>query len=106
MADFLLVYRGGSMPETEEAQAKVMDAWTSWFGQLGGALKDGGNPFTPVSKSISADGSISDTTWTPPATGYSIVTADTLDTAVDLAKGCPVLEGGASVEVYETFPVM
>jgi hypothetical protein len=106
MADFLLVYRGGSMPETEEAQAKVMDAWTAWFGQLGGALKDGGNPFTPVSKTVSADGSISDTTSAPPATGYTIITADSLDVAVDLAKGCPVLEGGASVEVYETFPVM
>ncbi len=106
MADFLLVYRGGSMPETEEEQAKVMDAWTSWFGQLGGALKDGGNPFTPESRTVSGDGSISATTTTPPATGYSIVEADSLDAAVDLAKGCPVLGGGASVEVYETFPVM
>jgi len=106
MAEYLLVYRGGSMPETDEAKAAVMDAWTAWFGQLGGALKDGGNPFTPVSKTISADGSISDTTATPPATGYSIISADSLDAAVDLAKGCPVLEGGASVDVHETFPVM
>ena len=106
MTDFLLVYRGGSMPEGEEEQAKVMDAWTSWFGQLGEALKDGGNPFTPASKTISGDGSISDTSNAPPATGYSIISADSLDGAVDLAKGCPVLGGGASVEVYETFPVM
>jgi hypothetical protein len=106
MANFLLVYRGGSMPETEEEQAKVMDSWTSWFGQLGGALKDGGNPFTPESRTISGDGSISATANTPPATGYSIIEADSLDAAVDLAKGCPVLGGGASVEVYETFPVM
>lgn len=106
MADFLLVYRGGSMPETEDEQAKVMDAWTQWFGQLGGALKDGGNPFTPASKTIAGDGSVSDTTSSPPATGYSIITADSLDEAVKLSKGCPVLGGGASVEVYETFPVM
>ena len=106
MADFLLVYRGGGMPETEEEQARVMDAWAAWFGQLGPAVKDPGNPFTPESKTISADGSISDTTSAPQATGYSIITADSLGAAVDLAKGCPVLEGGASVEVYETFPVM
>ena len=106
MADFVLIYRGGGMPETEEEQAAVMAAWDSWFQQLGGAVKDGGNPFTPASKTIAGDGSISDTASAPPATGYSIITADSLDVAVDLAKGCPVLGGGASVEVYETFPVM
>jgi hypothetical protein len=106
VTDFLLVYRGGSMPETQEEQAKVMDAWTQWFGQLGGALKDGGNPFTPQSKTISGDGSVSDTAGATAATGYSILSADSLDEAVGLAKGCPVLQGGASIEVYETFPVM
>ena len=40
------------------------------------------------------------------ASGYSIVTADSLDEAVDKAKGCPVLQGGASITVYETFEVM
>jgi hypothetical protein len=106
VTDFLLVYKGGAMPETDEERAQVMDAWTQWFGQLGSALKDGGNPFTPVSKTISADGSISDTTGSPPSTGYTIVTADSLDEALGLAKGCPVLQGGASIEIYETFPVM
>ena len=106
MADFVLIYRGGGMPETPEEQKQVMDAWTEWFGQLGGALKDGGNPFTPVSKTIVADGSVSDTSGGSPATGYSIITADSLDAALALAKGCPVFLGGASLEIHETFPVM
>jgi len=42
----------------------------------------------------------------PTASGYSIISADSLDQAVDLAKGCPVSMGGASVSVYETFTVM
>jgi hypothetical protein len=41
-----------------------------------------------------------------PASGYSIVTADSLDEAVEKAKGCPVLEGGAHITVYEAFEVM
>jgi len=106
VTDFLLVYKGGTMPETDEERAKVMGAWTEWFGQLGRAVEDQGNPFTPVSKTITGDGSISDTAGSPPSTGYSMLTASSLDEAVDLAKGCPVLRGGASVEVYETFPVM
>jgi hypothetical protein len=34
-------------------------------------------------------------------TGYSIVSADSLDAAVELAKGCPVLGIGGAVDVYE-----
>jgi hypothetical protein len=30
-----------------------------------------------------------------------IVAADSLDAAVELAKGCPILETGGAVDVYE-----
>jgi hypothetical protein len=56
------------------------------------------------SKKISADGSI--TSGAGDASGYSVIEADSLDAATDLAKGCPVLQGGASVSVFETFEVM
>src|SRR4051812_12765555 len=104
VTDFLLVYRGGSMPETEEAQAKVMDAWTAWFGQLGGALKDGGNPFTPASKTISGDGSVADTAGTPPASGYSIIEADSPEAAAGPGEGRPGPAGGAGGGGEETLP--
>ena len=103
MANFLLTFHGGSMPETKEEQDQVMTAWTNWFGTLGDALVDGGNPISQA-KAISPDGSVMDATSAP--SGYSILKADDLDAAVALAKGCPVLAGGASVLVSETFPVM
>ena len=103
MANFLLTFHGGSMPDTKEEQDQVMTAWTDWFGQLGDALVDGGNPISQA-KAISPDGSLMDATSAP--SGYSILKADSLDAAVALAKGCPVLAGGASVLVSETFPVM
>jgi hypothetical protein len=107
MADYLLLYSGGSMPRTDEEQAAVLQAWTSWFETLGAALKDAGNPFTPAAaRTVSADGSVSDGGIAPGASGYSIVQADDLDAAVELAKGCPVTMGGASISVYETFSVM
>ena len=40
------------------------------------------------------------------ATGYTLIKADSLDNAVEIAKGCPVLIGGAKVAVYETFDAM
>lgn len=101
MADFVFLYSGGSMPESEAEQAKVMTAWTDWFGTIGSALKDGGNPFTPAAKTVTSDGSIKDGA---PGTlsGYSIVTANSLDEAAGIAKASPVLQGGGSVLVYET----
>ena len=60
MADYVLLYSGGSMPETKEEQDAVMAAWNAWFDELGGALKDDGNPFTPTAKSIAPDGSVTD----------------------------------------------
>jgi hypothetical protein len=103
MANYVLLYHGGSMPESAEEGAKVMEAWTAWFGKLGGALVDGGNPASK-SRTIAANGAVHDDASGP--SGYSIIKADSLDAAVALAKGCPVLGGGASVQVVETFEAM
>ena len=106
MANYLLLYSGGRMPESEAEQAAVMQAWGAWFGGLGSAVVDGGNPFTTSAKSIASDGTVSDGPVGSMASGYSIIKADSLDTAAELARGCPVLRSGGQVSVYETFPVM
>ena len=94
------------MADTPEEQKQVMDAWTSWFTELGPALKDGGNPFTGQAKTISSDGSVTDGSGGGNASGYTIIKADSLDAATTLAKGCPVFQGGASLMVFETMEVM
>src|SRR5712692_7494349 len=102
---YLLLYSGGHMPETEAEQKTVLDAWTSWFGKHGEAIADAGNPFAPMAKTITADGKVSDGAFAA-ASGYTLIKADSLDKAVEIAKGCPVLMGGAKVAVYETFEAM
>lgn len=106
MANFLLLYTGGGMPASPAEQQKVMAEWGVWMGKLGTALIDGGNPFTPKAKTIGSDGKVSDGPVGTIATGYSVIKADSLAAAVELAKGCPVLKGGAKISVYETFPAM
>jgi len=106
MANFVLLYSGGGMPETEAEQAAVMQAWGAWYGRLGSAVVDGGNPFTPTAKSIASDGTVSDSPVGAIASGYSIIKADSLSAAVEMAKGCPILQSGGQISVYETFPVM
>lgn len=104
MTNYVLAYKGGGMPETDAERDALLAAWGSWFESLGQAIVDSGNPFGP-SKALATDGTVGD--GAPSGlTGYSIVAADSLDAATGLAKGCPVLANGGSVEVYETFRVM
>jgi hypothetical protein len=103
MANYLLVFHGGEMPESPEEGARVMQAWTDWFASIDGSVVDQGNP-AAATKRIAPNGAVSDDPAGP--SGYSIIKADSLDRAVELAKGCPVLAGGASIQVVETFDAM
>jgi hypothetical protein len=106
MADYVLLFGGGGMPETEAEQAAVMEAWTAWFNDLGDAVKDQGNPFSGQAQTIAPDGSVGGSPLAPTASGYTVLRAESLDDAVNMAKGCPVLQGGAQITVYETMAVM
>ena len=98
MGKFVLVYKGGAAPTSEAEGAKVMEAWMGWFGTLGAAVVDGGNPFG-ASTAVASNGTT--TAASAGLSGYSILTADDLAAAATLAKGCPILGAGGSVEVYE-----
>jgi len=102
MTNFVLLYTGGGMPESEEESAAVMDAWGAWYGRLGEAIVDGGNPFGQ-SKSVTDQGEIGEYIISPPVTGYTIIAADSLDDAVAMAKDHPHLNYGGQVSVHETF---
>ncbi len=100
MANYVLAYEGGSIPETEADRARVMEAWNSWYGELGSAIADGGAPFGQA-KNIDGNGSVSDA-GAGRLTGYTVISADTIESAVTLAKGCPIFDDGGTVSVYET----
>ncbi len=106
MNNFLLVYTGGGMPETEEEQALVLKAWGTWFEKLGDHLVDGGNPTGPEVKTIKSDKSVIDGPDGKMATGYSMIKADSFDAALELANGCPMLDGGGNISLYENIPAM
>ena len=105
MAKFLLAYHGGGMPESPEEGVKITAAWEAWFASMGRAVVDGGNPVSRA-KTVAPSGAVSDGGGANPVSGYSLIEADSLDAAVVLARNCPVLASGGTVEVAETFDAM
>ena len=100
MAKYIFVYHGGSMPQSEEEAAQVMQAWQNWLGGMGDAVVDPGNP-VGQSSTVHSDGSVTGDGGANPTSGYSLVSAGSVDQALELAKDCPILEAGGSVEVAE-----
>ncbi len=98
MANYVFAYHGGKMPESPEEGAKLMAKWKAWVDGLGDTMV---NPGTPLgkSKTVSSSG-VSDDGGSNPLLGFSIVKADSMDAALELAKACPHLEIG-TIEVAE-----
>lgn len=99
MPNYLFVYHGGSMPETEEEGERIMQAWMAWFGELGDSVVDGGNP-VGKSKTVHPGGKVTDDGGPDPTSGYSVIRAASIEEAVAKAKGSPHLADG-TVEVAE-----
>lgn len=108
MAKFVFVYHGRAM-RAEDVKAEdmkaTMDKWMAWFGTFQDKMVDGGNPFGPDAVEVTASGSQPVSASMHPATGYTIVNAENIEEAASLAKGCPVLENGGAIRVYEAMPM-
>lgn len=100
MAKFVFIYHGGKMPETEAEGAKVMAEWQAWFGTMGEVVADAGAPLG-MSSTVHSDGSVTADGGSNPSSGYSLISADSIEAATAHAKGCPILKAGGSVEVAE-----
>lgn len=101
MPNYVLTYHGemGPMPDDPAVMEAVMEEWGAWYGSMGDALVDGGAPFGETS-AVGPDGSTTD----HPAslTGYTIVKADDMAGATAIAKGCPVLKNGHTVQISQS----
>ena len=67
--------------------------WQAWFGGLGSALVDVGHAVTDYASLGEVGGSGSR------MVAYSVVSAEDMDSALALAKDCPVMRVGGGVEV-------
>ncbi len=97
MTNYIFAFHSGPTPEAPSPE--VMDKWMKWFGEMGDAVVDGGAP-VGMSKTVASSG-VSDDGGANPISGYSIIKADSIEAACEIAKGCPALPSGGSVEVAE-----
>jgi len=101
MADYLLIYEGGDYSwmarPAEEVQA-AMEAWGAWFQELerSGHLRNGGAALARGGAVVSKpDGNLQTDLALPEVKeligGFSVIVAESLEEAAELAKGSPFL---------------
>jgi hypothetical protein len=98
MNNYVFTYYGEPKFKSQEEGAKYMEKWGAWTGSLGKAWVNPGVPLKRA-KTVSSDG-VSDNNSSNRLTGYSVVQADSMDAALEIAKRCPHLEHG-TVDVAE-----
>lgn len=109
MKEFLLLFRGDyeAVPPqgTEEWQATAKK-WQDWIGSIAAQNKwvAPGQQLSQGGKVVRASGVITDGPYTEikeTLFSYCTIKAESMEEAAEMAKGCPILLIGGSVEVRE-----
>ena len=95
MTKYVLLYQGGTAPQSPEEGEQLTKAWMEWFGRAGDAILDPGNAFgasTAEGADLPASG----------VNGYSVVQAGSPAAVEGLLVGHPHLSSGGRIEIHET----
>jgi hypothetical protein len=76
-----------------------MSKYMNWLSSLGDSAVSPANPFKNTS-TVNSDGSVASGGETS-MSGFTIIKADSMGSALSIAKSCPFLETGGSLEVSE-----
>ena len=99
MAQYVIVYFGGNQPATPEEGKQHFAKYMEWLSALGDAAISPANPLKNTS-TVHPDGSVT-SGGNSTMSGFTIIEAESIDTALAAAKQCPFLEIGGTLEVSE-----
>ena len=99
MPQFVLTYLGGNPPASPEEAQENMQRFRAWLAELGDAAVSPANPLKGTC-TVAPDGSVTEG-GSSGMSGYTIVEAADMDAALGIAKACPFLDVGGSLEVSE-----
>jgi hypothetical protein len=99
MAQYIITYLGGDQPSSPEEGKQHFAKYKEWLSSLGDSAISPANPFKNT-RTVNSDGTVT-TGSTTSMSGYTIIEADSMETVLEIAKACPFLDIGGSLEVSE-----
>lgn len=111
MKEFVLVFRNSHNAEVKpspEQMQEVMTSWMDWMGSMAAQNKlasSGSRLSMSDARTVKPGNMVTDGPYTEIKefiNGYIVVKTTDISEAVELAKGCPILKMGGSVEVRAT----
>jgi hypothetical protein len=99
MSQYVIVYLGGDQPSSPEEGEQQYAKYRDWLSSLGDAAVSPANPFRDT-HTINPDGTVT-TGSTTAMSGYTIIDVESMEAALEIAKACPFLNIGGSLEVSE-----
>lgn len=99
MSQYIITYLGGNQPSSPEEGQKHFAKYKEWLSSLGDSAVSPANPLKNTS-TVNSDGSVASGSTTS-MSGYTIIETDSMESALEMAKACPFLEMGGSLEVSE-----
>jgi hypothetical protein len=103
MPQYAIVYIGGDHPSNPEEGKQHFSKYMDWLASLGDSAVSPANPFRNTS-TVHSDGTVT-TGGTTTMSGYTIIEVDSQEAALSIAKSCPFLDMGGSLEVSELMPM-
>ena len=99
MAQYIMTYLGGDQPSSPEEGRQHFAKYKEWLVSLGDSAVSPANPLKDT-RTVHSDGTVT-TGGTTSMSGYTVIEADSMEAALEIAKVCPFLEIGGSLEVSE-----
>jgi hypothetical protein len=99
MPQYMITYLGGDQPSSPEEGQRHYARYTEWLSSLGDSAVSPANPLKDTS-TVNSDGTVTNGSRTS-MSGYTIIKAESMDVALSIAKACPFLDIGGSLEVSE-----
>ena len=99
MPQYIITYLGGDHPSRPEEGKQHMSRYEDWLSSLGNAAISPANPLKNT-RTVNSDGTVTLGGKTS-MSGFTIIEADSMEKALTIAKVCPFLDIGGSLEVSE-----
>lgn len=99
MPQFIITYLGGDQPSSPEDGRQHFSKYMDWLSSLGESVVSPANPLKNTS-TVNSDGTVTSGGITT-MSGYTIIEVNSMKEALSIAKACPFLDIGGSLEVSE-----